>query len=73
MVRGFAYAICNKSEGGGWYLIGGILYLVVSLLLMFNYFMTIVISLLMSDFGLLFRGLMAIGISIQLKIMSVLN
>ena len=70
-----AFAISNKNEidGWGWYLTGGILDLVIGILLISNPIMTMAILPFYVGFWLLFRAMIAIGISIQLKTMSVPN
>jgi len=70
-----SFAISNKDkiDGWGWYLSGGILDLVIGILLISNPVMTMAILPFYVGFWLLFRGIMSIGISIQLKTMSIPN
>ncbi|MFS4416437.1 HdeD family acid-resistance protein [Maribacter sp. 2307ULW6-5] len=62
-----AFAISNRKEipGWGWYLTGGILDLIIGILLISNPVMTMAILPYFVGFWLLFRGIMAIGVSIQ--------
>ncbi len=70
-----SFSISNRSkiDSWGWYLVGGILDLIVGILLLLNPIMTMVILPFYVGFWLLFRGIMSIGISIQLKSLNLFN
>lgn len=68
-----AFAISNRNEiqGWGWYLAGGIIDLIIGILLITHPLMTMAILPFYVGFWLLFQGFMAIGLSFQLKSVSV--
>jgi uncharacterized membrane protein HdeD (DUF308 family) len=69
------FSISNRKEidGWAWYLMGGILDLIIGILLVSNPLMTMVILPFYVGFWLLFRGIMAIGVSIQSKSFGITN
>jgi len=69
----FAISNRNRVNGWGWYLTGGILDLIIGILLMSNPAMTMVILPYFVGFWLLFRGIMAIGVSIQSSTLGITN
>ncbi|WP_458626081.1 HdeD family acid-resistance protein [Winogradskyella sp. PC D3.3] len=70
-----AFSISNRKEmrGWGWYLTGGILDLIIGTLLISNPVMTMAILPYFVGFWLLFRGIMAIGISIESSSLGIPN
>lgn len=63
----FSISNIKKTENWAWYLVGGILDLIMGVLLISHPVMTMTILPLYVGFWLLFRGIIAIGISIQSK------
>ncbi len=63
------FSISNRNEisGWGWYLVGGIIDLIIGTLLMANPLMTMAILPFYVGFWLLFQGAMSIGLSFQFK------
>ncbi|WP_158976482.1 HdeD family acid-resistance protein [Cellulophaga sp. L1A9] len=64
-----AFSISNKDEmkDWGWYLVGGILDLIIGILLLTHPLMTMAILPLYIGFWLLFQSILSIGLSFQLK------
>ncbi|WP_245949193.1 HdeD family acid-resistance protein [Lutibacter citreus] len=64
------FSISNKSDiqSWGWYLASGILDLIIGLLLITHPFMTMAILPYFVGFWLLFQGFLAIGLSLQFKL-----
>jgi len=69
----FSISNRKKIDSWGWYLAGGILDLIIGILLISNPVMTMAILPFYVGFWLLFRGIMAIGISIQSKSYGISN
>ena len=74
-IFGIIFAISNRNrmEGWGWYLAGGILDLVVGILFVSHPLMTMTIIPFYVGFWVLFRGVLGIGLSFQLKHFGVPN
>ncbi|MFD1553373.1 HdeD family acid-resistance protein [Putridiphycobacter roseus] len=69
----FAVANSNQTVGWGWYLTGGILDLIIGILLISNPLITMAILPFYIGFWLMFRGMMAVGLSIPLKTVGMRN
>lgn len=69
----FAISSRKETHGWGWYLVGGIFDLIIGLFLISSPVMTMAMLPFFVGFWLLFRGIMAIGISIQLSTMGIPN
>ncbi|TYC10579.1 HdeD family acid-resistance protein [Bizionia gelidisalsuginis] len=69
------FSISNRKnmQSWGWYLAGGILDLIIGLLLMTHPLLTMTILPLYVGFWLVFQGIMAIGLSFQIKSADVPN